>query len=455
MRLFKRPGEQDGQILVTLVIVIPSLILMIAAYLVLSTANYRLSRTDQFHTMSQAAADSGADYAIAQLNTDANYTGTAETTLHSDSQVKTTFTTSLASNDANDKTLTVTGKTYWPANAANPATTVSIKVQLRAVSQGSYSIISGQGGLVMSNSSKIVAGDIYINGTIALSNTAQIGLTTNPVNVNVADAACPSPADATYPRLCNNGEGPTPIAISNQAAIYGNVKANNQPNGNGMSNPGLTATSGVTPQALPTYDRAGQKAAVQTTVTGASASCSSGTKTWAANTKITGDVAVSNSCKVTVQGNVWITGNLTVSNTAQLIVADTLGATRPVIMVDGSTGAVFKNSSVLKSNASSTGFEVISFWANSGCSPDCSSLTGTGLYNSQTVTTIKLDNSASAAQSIFYAYWSQVQISNSGQIGSLIGQTINMNNTSTITFGSSVQSGQTYWVANGYRRAFP
>lgn len=454
MRLFKRRSE-DGQILITLIIVVPSLILMIGAYLVLSTSNYRLSRTDQFHTMSQAAADSGADYAIAQINQDANYSGTAETTLHSDSTLKTTYTTSVSNVDSNNKLLTATGKTYWPASSANPATSVTIKVQLRAVAQGNYSLISGQGGLVMSNSSKIIAGDIFINGTIKMTNSSQIGLTTNPVNVSVADAACPTPADATYPRLCSSGEGPTPISITNPAWIYGNVKANNQPDGNRMTNPGLTATSGVTVQALPSYDRDAQKAAVETTVTGASAGCNSGTKTWAANTKITGDVEVKNSCKVTVAGNIWITGNLTLSNTAQLIMADSLGATRAYIMVDGSAGATFKQTTQLVSNASSTGFEVISYWANSGCSPDCANLTGTGLANSQAVTTISLLNSASAPQSIFYAYWSQVNIGNSGQIGALIGQTINMNNSSTITFGSTAQSGSVYWVANGYRRAFP
>jgi hypothetical protein len=326
---------------------------------------------------------------------------------------------------------------------------------MAAVAQGDYSVITGQGGLVMSNSSKIVAGDILINGTISLSNSAQIGLSSNSVNVNVADAACPVPADANYPRLCGSGEGPTPISINGpNPHIYGTVKANNQPNGTGMSNPGLTATSGVTTQALPTYDRAAQKAAVVSTITAASASCSSGTKTWAANTKITGDVSISNTCKVTVQGNVWITGNLTISNSGQLIVDNSLGSTRPNIMVDGSSGAVFQNSALLVANNSGTGFEILSFWANSGCSPDCGSLTGTGLYNSQTVTTISLLNSASAPQSIFYAYWSQVNVGNSGQIGALIGQTINMSNNTTITFGSSVPSGSVYWVVNGYRRSY-
>lgn len=446
--------KQEGQILVTLLIVVPSMILIVSAYLSLSASSYRSSRQDQFHTMSQLAADSGADYAIGQINQNANFAGVSETPLHSDSQIRTTYTETITDSSSSSKTITSIGKTYWPAGATTPATTVTIKVDLRAVQQGNYSIIGGEGGLIMNNASKIVAGDIFINGTINLSNSAQIGLSTNAVNVDVADQVCPVPPDATYPRICNAGETGQPIIINNTAHIYGTVKANNQTTATAMTNPGLVASSGVNAQDLPFYDRAAQKAAVTTTITGAAASCSSGTKTWAANTKITGDATISNSCRVTVAGNVWITGSLTVSNTAQMIVADSLGATRPNIMVDDDDGAIFKNSANLVSNASGTGFEIYSFWANAACSPDCTTLTGTNLYNSRNAATISLDNSAQGPQSIFYAYWSKVLIKNSGQIGALVGQTIELRNSGTITFGSTASTGSTFWVANGYRRSF-
>ena len=136
-----------------------------------------------------------------------------------------------------------------------------------------------------------------------------------------------------------------------------------------------------------------------------------------------------------------------------MIVADTLGATVPNIMVDGATGATFSNSAQLVSNASGTGFEVFSFWSNSGCSPDCVTLTGTDLYNSRAVTTINLQQSSSAPNTIFYAYWSQIQIGNSGQIGALIGQTIQMSNTGTLTFGAAAMiGGPTIYVVQGYRK---
>lgn len=442
-----------GSILLVFIITLPFLILVVVAYTQLAFTSYSVGRSDQFHTSAQLAADAGVDYAIQQITNNNLWPGTiGETLLQNDGKIRTTYTASVSST-SNLKTISVTGKTYWPVKSTTPRRSVSLIVDLRPVTSGSYSVVSGAGGLFMSNSSKIVGGDVYVNGEVQLSNTAQIGLSTTPVNVHVAHQTCPVPANSTYPRVCNNGENGEPISISNQAKIYGEVRATNQTNGSGMSNPGLIAGSSADPLALPTYDRAAQKAAVVATISGSAASCSgSQTRTWAANTKITGNVDIGNQCKVTVLGNVWITGNLNISNSAQMIVSDTLGATRPNIMVDGSNGAVFSNSSKLVSNTLSTGFYIYTFYSTASCSPDCTSVTGTDLANSRSITTIALNNSSTAPNSIFYSYWTQVTISNSGQIGALVGQTIRLSNTGTITFGSSTGTANTVWVPQGYRR---
>jgi hypothetical protein len=242
--------------------------------------------------------------------------------------------------------------------------------------------------------------------------------------------------------------------MQNQSVIYGTVKATNQTTGTRMFSPGLVTGSTVTPQALPTYDRAAQKTAVAVTQTPSQATCTSNNQsiTWPANLKITGDVNLSNGCKVTVSGNVWITGNLSLGNSSQLIVPNSLGTTQPVIMVDGSNGFDLSNNAALVSNSNNTGFEVITYWSSASCSPDCSSVTGPDLNSSRSVETISMNNNATAPNSILYAYWSQVTINNSGQIGALIGQTVKLTNNGTITFGGSVSTGSTTWVVKGYRR---
>jgi len=450
----KLDKNERGSIILVFIITLPVLILMALYYTNLALTSFQVGRQDQLHTEAQLAADAGADYGVEQLSQNNSWTGVSETTLHSDSKLRTTFTDTV-SGDSNSKTISVIGRTYWPASATAATRSVSIDVTLYPVTSGNFSIVAGAGGLTMSNNSKIVSGNVFINGQITLANSAQIGLSTSPVNVQVADQACPNPADATYPRVCNSGENGQPISISNPAHIYGAVTATNQTDGSGMSNTGLVAGGSVAPLALPTYDRAGQKAAVTNNMTAAAASCSGNqTVTWPANTKITGNVAVSNSkCVVNIQGNVWITGSLSVSNGAQLKIANSLGTTMPNIMVDGLAGITFSQSSSVVRNSSNTGAEFYTFYSTAGCSPDCSSVTGTNLASSRTVPTITLSNSASAASSVFYAYWSQVSLGNSGQIGAIIGQTIQLTNTATITFGSSAGvAGNTVWVVKGYHR---
>ncbi len=454
MKLRQSTLNQRGSIILVFLITLPFLILLALYYSRLSLTSFQVAKFDQFHSEAQLAADAGADYAVGQFSQDNNWSSTGgEITLHTDSQIRTTYAASISGNSS-AKTVAVIGRTYRPATAATPSRTVKIYVDLRPVTGGLFSIITGEGGLYMSNTAKVVGGDVFVNGEVRLSNSAQIGLSTKSVNVSVADEICPNPATAAFPRVCASGENGQPITIANTAHIYGLVKATNQTDGSGMSNTGLMANSSVAPQPLPTYDRTAQKAAVTNNMTGAAASCGgSSNVTWPANTKITGNVSVGIKCKVTVQGNVWITGTLSVGNTAQLIVADPLGTTVPKIMVDGSGGATFNQSAQLVSNSSNTGFEIYTFYSTAPCSPDCSAVTGTDLANSRGLTTISLLQASSAPNTIFYAYWSQVSVGNSGQIGALIGQTISLSNAGTITFGTSTGTGAaTVWVIKGYRR---
>lgn len=172
-----------------------------------------------------------------------------------------------------------------------------------------------------------------------------------------------------------------------------------------------------------------------------------------ADLRITGDVTISGSCKVTLSGNVWITGRFEISNSGQLIVANTLGTTMPDVMVDGPS-ARLNNSAMIVSNANDTGVRLLNYWSTASCSPGCPNVTGTDLYNSRDDETISLNNSATAPESIFYARWTGVRLNNSGGVGALVGQTVNLSNSATVTFGTSVTTADTkFWVLDGYRRS--
>src|SRR4030095_15113605 len=262
--------NQKGSVLIAIILIFPFLALIAAYYMELSVASLRVAKKDQWQTHAQLATDAGIDYAVQQINIDDTWTGTGgEVTLlgaSPGSPARTTYEITVTDVGVN-KQLTAVGRTYSPSTHSTPDSTVTVTVDLRPVTTGNYSIVTGVGGLYMSNSAKIIGGDVHVNGEIVMSNSSQIGLSTSPVNLKVAHQNCPNPADATYPQLCSSGNG-EPIDINHTAHIYGDVQANNQTTATGMSGPGLTASSGVPALALPPHDRAAQKAAVATTING-------------------------------------------------------------------------------------------------------------------------------------------------------------------------------------------
>lgn len=449
----KSKNNERGSILLIFIIVLPFMLLIAVYYSQLALTSFRVARQDQLRTAAQLAADAGADFAVGKIAQDNAWVGTGgEINLQNETRTRTTYAVTVTNTANNHKSLAVIGRSYTPASSTTPEKTVKVTVDLRPISSGDYGIISGQGGLFMSNQAKIVGGDVFVNGEIRMSNSAQIGLSTKPVNVKVAHQICPNPPDATFPKVCTSGEFGEPITIENPALIYGEVTATNQTSGARMSNPGLVAGS-VTPKPLPSYDRAAQKAAVTNTITGP-VNCSGSTNIlWPANTKVVGDVNVSGKCTITVEGNVWITGSLKMNNTSVMKVADIVGSTPPNVMVDSAAGIDLTNSAILASNSVGTGFRIYTYWSNTTCTPDCTSVTGTDLFNSRDVTTIGLNNTASGPNTVFYAVWSQVSVGNSGAIGAIIGQTILMSNSATLTFGASAEiGGPVTYVVQGYRR---
>jgi len=194
-------------------------------------------------------------------------------------------------------------------------------------------------------------------------------------------------------------------------------------------------------------------------MTGAAASnCpNGGTIDWPANLKITGDVSIQNKCSIKINGNVWITGSVNIQNNANFVVQPGVGTTVPAIVVDGSSGFVIGNKGSITPNSQGTSVEILTFWSAASCSPDCSSLTGTDLYNSQNTLTIDLSNTGSALNAILYAYWSKVRLANNGSLGAVSGQTVELGNNAVITFGSAVPGSDnqvTTWVKRGYMRVF-
>jgi hypothetical protein len=375
------------------------------------------------------------------------------------------FTTTISNSptDSNAKIITSTGKVYRYNNTSTPVSTRIVRVTAVGTGSQSYSVYSGPGGLILGGSAAITNSDVYVNGTLSLSGASKIGTASQPVNVDVANYACPTGASpgSTYPALCTSTQ---PISLAFSTSIYGTVCATGQtsigPNHNiqgGSTGQGLKPNCTAPAVTTPTYDRNAQITAVTTTGAGNSNTyvCNSFpfNRTWPANLKLTGNVSVASSCNLTIKGNVYITGNLDIGGAARITVDNSVGTTRPIVIVDGKI--TVGGSAQLIANSSGTGVEFISFKSSASCSPNCTSLSGNGLKTSSGTETVNIGGAASLPGMIFDAYWGKITIGGSGSLGSALGQTVDMSGAGTITFGTKLSSGSRTWTISSYQQRYP
>ena len=460
----KANTTKSGFALPLVIAIFPFIIFLGLVAAELALTGIKIARADNHDIHAQMAADAGADFALNQLNSDSTWTGTAgPVAVHGDSDLDSDFIVSVTPIDDRSKSIIVTGTSN---NDNGQLSERSIEVIVRGVGGGSLSVVTGVGGLFMSNSAKILGGNVFVNGEVQMSNTAQIGLESNPdeTELRVAHQVC---GTSDYPRVCAENENGEPINISSPAQVFADVFANNQADGDRMSSGGLLSYQPVTdtdnppiqPQELPEHDRQAQIDNIDTSMTrsGNNASCTlnNGTKVWEANTRIEGDVVINKKCTVTLRGDVWIDGGLDMAQNGVIVIDNAIpsSADLPSIMIDDEFE--MRNSSEIRANTNGVGARIITYKSAASCSPDCSDVTGTDLQNSRSIPTISLTQQSAGSESLFYAKWTQVDVGNSGGVGALVGQTINLNQSAAVTFGTTAADGSpARWVIDSYKRAF-
>lgn len=166
-------AAESGSIIVSILMVALFLTTIIFSLIVLSTSNLTRARGRVLLLQSQYAAESGADSAIAVLNSgNEAYTGSgSEVTLLNGTQYKATYTTTVvAGSNVKEKRITAVGKVYAPANATTAKHSRSIEViAQRSSTTGSFSMLSRNIVDVQSSVKDIKATDVYLNGYINLA----------------------------------------------------------------------------------------------------------------------------------------------------------------------------------------------------------------------------------------------------------------------------------------------
>jgi len=461
--------DKRGMILVSVLILTSILMIIGFSLLSASSSQFYLANSDVANVNATQVAEAGIEQSVKELNDSDSFAGyaTAQTLFSNRTQGTGTFTVSIADNadDSNAKTITTIGKVYRYGQT-KPISVKKIRVTVVGTSSNGYSVHTGPGGLILGGSANITNSDVYVNGTITMTGASKIGTASQPLKVYAANYACPTGSNPgpTYPQVCSSSQ---PISLAYSTVIYGTTCATGQtslgPNSNfkpGTTGQGLVVGC-VAPQvSTPTYNRAAQISAVTTTKTSTDASidCTqwqSGiafTRTWPAKLKITGNVNIASSCDLTISGDVYITGNLTIGGAAKIRVADSVGTTKPVIIVDGTISAA--GSGGLMANSYGTGVEFISFKSSASCSPSCSTVTGTDLKTSQNLQTVTVGGGGNMAAAVYYAYWGKIVVTGSGNVGAAIGQTVDMSGAGTITFGTGVGAGARTWTITSYQQLY-
>lgn len=455
--------DQGGWFLVSAVVMILLLSAVGFSIAQLVTLQYQHTTREAYTQNGELVAEAGIEQSVRQLNTDDAFAGyTATQTFFSNTvQGKGTFTTTVTTNaDGTSKTVVSTGLIYRKTTDTTPYITRKVRATVVGTASGGYSVSTGPGGLILSGSASVTNSNVYVNGTITMTGASNIGTQQNPVTVNVGNFACPAGANpgSTYPSLCSSGQ---PISMDYSTHIYGTVCATGQtstgPNNNIQGgNGGAGLQSGCTAPAVgqPVYNRQGIISGVTTTASGTSGTYAcSGVKsiTLPANVELTGsNISWGASCTITISGNVYIPGNLTIGGAVKIKVADSVGSVRPIIVVDGTISV--GGSASIAANSSGTGTDFVSF-KNATGDPSATP-TGTVLYNSQSQQNIVVGGAANTAGMVFDAYWSEVVLNGSGNVGAAAGQTVNLSGAGTVIFGTILSSGSKTWSISSYQPLF-
>jgi len=180
--------NQQGSIIVSILVVTLFLSTFIFSLMVLANSNLVRAKGRILLLQSQYAAESGADAAIAQLNSgNTSYTGTtSEVTLLSNSLYKSTSSTVVSPRvDSKEVIITSTGNVYSPANSPTATQVRRIEVTAqRSSSSFTTGVLSRNIIYIESGVKNLNAKDVFANGFIKMNKN-----TTNLIaeNISVAD----------------------------------------------------------------------------------------------------------------------------------------------------------------------------------------------------------------------------------------------------------------------------
>ncbi len=165
--------RQKGSILVTVLVVTMFLSSILFGLLLLANSNLYRARGRIMLLQAQYSAESGADAAIAMLNSgNSSFAGSAsEVTVLNGNQYRSTYTTAVTTGSSDkERIIVATGKVYSPKTAVKPKFTRRIRVSAQRSSLEGMSSLVSRNILETGSAVKYIVGkDAYINGFVNLT----------------------------------------------------------------------------------------------------------------------------------------------------------------------------------------------------------------------------------------------------------------------------------------------
>lgn len=454
MSLSRIKDRQSGQMIITVVIF--ALIIMVAVSSLVGYAMLQIQAQRQAvgRTLGLSIAEAAVESAIWKLNNQPGYNGESGTG-YNGGVYNITLTTL-----GNSKI--IRAEAFVPDAAAPKAKRV---VQVTATTGTTnyafnYGVQVGDGGLEMSNSSRVI-GNVYSNGNIVGTNSARISGTAIVAGpAGIIDGMDVDENSWAY-RIQNNSAvgGNATHAILQNTSVGGNVVADSiascSVGGNATYDTRSSCSVGgsattpnpnpfVPAEVLPLpiseaqIDLWEQEAAAGGVVS--TQSYSSGSRTLGPK-KINGNLILNNTAEVVVTGTLWVTGEIRLSNSAILRLDPSFGAAGGVVLagIDESSanGYIEINNSAQTLGSGTAGSYLLLLSQREGLGS----------------TAIAQTNGSGSA--ILYAGEGLIALTNSSAMKEITARKLRISNSATVTYESGLANAQfTSGPAGGWEVLF-
>jgi len=239
--------NQQGMLVVAILSIVTFLSVILLGIFALGGANLTRARGRIYSLEAQYAAESGADAAIAILNSgNTTYTGTtSDVTVLTASNIKATYAVTVANGSSGvERLITATGKVYAPASASTPNFVRKIRITTQQSSTSTASSLVSRNILALDSGVKNVsAKDIFVNGFITMAKN-----TTNLIAENITVAGKNTGASNCSIGGSGNLVKPSAFSIGGQTKTNLTLGYNNcitPPGNNSDSNFNVQANNGA------------------------------------------------------------------------------------------------------------------------------------------------------------------------------------------------------------------